>query len=268
MSELAEQFKRLPKWAQIGVPIALVAVVWYVYSRNKSSSSGTLTEAATGSAADNTASGAAAGETVENTYNTTYQTTNNNGTTKPTNPGHGKGEIPPHLWPPHGITPTPSPKPTPNGTYAKRLAAWKAEALKWQKQYNVDVSKKGGKKEKNYAEPGKNTTLADWEKYASEMKHNAYASMGKPYPTRPSKPKAAQGAVASVTVPAVAKTAPLKSTVPQRQMRLTSGLTTTPPKTVNVASKRAPQANVTQSKSRTVATAHHAPIRKESPRRH
>jgi hypothetical protein len=260
MGDLMAQFKRLPKWAQIGLPLVLVGVVIYVYEKNKSSSTtGTLSEAATGTAAtDQTASGTAAGETIENTYNTTYQTINNNGSTKPTNPAHGKGLLPGNPSPPHGIT----------GTSAKRLAAWKAEALKWQKQYNVDVKTKHGHKEKQYAEPGKNVTWEDWAKYAKEEKQNAYASVGKKYPTRASKPKASQGAAASVTAPAVAKTAPLKSAVPQTTSRLTSGLTTTPPKTVSLALKRAPQATATQTKSRTVATAHHAPIRKESPRRH
>ena len=50
MDKLKEMFERLPKWAKIGLPILAAVLVVYVIYKNKGSTSGTLTEAAVGSA--------------------------------------------------------------------------------------------------------------------------------------------------------------------------------------------------------------------------
>src|ERR1035437_4157688 len=53
MNDIAAQYKKLPKWAQVGMPIVLLGLVIYVYLKNKgaSTSSGTLTEPAYGNPA-------------------------------------------------------------------------------------------------------------------------------------------------------------------------------------------------------------------------
>ena len=134
MHELLERFKRLPKWLQIGLPVALAAVAFYVYSKNKSSSSSgeTLTEPATGDT-----SGESIGEPGDG------------GSTSTTNPIS---------------TPTPIiPAPTP--VTAGSETAWDK---KWAAQAAANAKKLGIKD--TLKAPGAGASQSAWGTYGDEAK--------------------------------------------------------------------------------------------------
>jgi len=133
MHELLERFKRFPKWVQIAIPVGLAAVAYYVYSKNKSSSSSseTLSEPATGDT-----SGESIGEPDDG-----------GGSTSTTNP-----------------TPTPvTPAPTP--VTAGSETAWEK---KWGAQAAANAKKLGIKD--TLKAPGAGASQSAWGTYGDEAK--------------------------------------------------------------------------------------------------
>jgi len=133
MHDLMERFKRFPKWVQIAIPVGLAAVAYYVYSKNKSSSSSseTLSEPATGDT-----SGESIGEPDDG-----------GGSTSTTNPA------------PTPITPAPTP------VTAGSETAWDK---KWAAQAAANAKKLGIKD--TLKAPGAGASQSAWGTYGDEAK--------------------------------------------------------------------------------------------------
>ena len=133
MHDLMERFKRFPKWVQIAIPVGLAAVAYYVYSKNKSSSSSseTLSEPATGDT-----SGESIGEPDDG-----------GGSTSTTNPA------------PTHITPVPTP------VTAGSETAWEK---KWGAQAAANAKKLGIKD--TLKAPGAGASQSAWGTYGDEAK--------------------------------------------------------------------------------------------------
>ena len=132
MDKLKEMWGRLPKWAKIGVPALLAVVLVYVYVKDKgSSTSGTLTEAATGSPDSAVSSGAS---TSPNPTDSSTQP-NPDPTVTPLTPTQ------PTPDPNPALTPTPKPQGAPY--------AWTTLANHWADQATKNASAAGVAKPKN-----------------------------------------------------------------------------------------------------------------------